>query len=345
MQRIHRSALVLAIILIVCAACATGTAFADEKPLRAASEGASGLIAQSDGGEYFQNKNYVVFYEDGKVGIVDYVGSSKKVSIPSAVKLDGKTYPVVQIFEGAFEGTAITSVSVPSTVVSIDEGAFYNCRKLAKVTGCKGLAHIGAKAFWNCSKLSSFPFGKKLELIEAKAFSGSKVKTSKYPSNLINDGSGNYFLRSYSQRVKGLESYTDAYKVLSLVNKERKKEGLRSLVMDKDLIKAAMQRAAEISVVFDHTRPNGMACETVCPDKMSGENIAYGQDSPEFVMYRWMNSPGHRANILRKEFKSVGIGCMVVDGTYYWVQTFGREKADKATKPGNKTATHTVVRM
>ena len=333
------------IALLFCLTCAPSTALADQKPLQAAPFDSSSLKAQSDDGQYFQNENYVIYFQGGKVGIEQYIGSATKVTIPEAVKLDGKFYPVVQIFSDAFSKTKVKTVSVPKTVVSIDSYAFNDCKSLTKVTGCKGLMHIGSHAFYKCSKLKSFPFGKKIEYIEAKAFSGSKVKTSSYPRSLVKDDSGNYVLRSSIVRVKGQERYTDAYKVLSLVNKERTKAGLRKLVMDEDLLKTAMQRAAEITVVFNHTRPNGESCYSADPSgKMYGENIARGQTSPAHVMYVWMNSPGHRANIMSENFKSIGIGCFKMNGNYYWVQTFGYYNADKASKPKNKTATHTVVR-
>ena len=57
-----------------------------------------------------------------------------------------------------------------------------------------------------------------------------------------------------------------------------------------------------------------------------GENIAYGQNSPEDVMNRWMNSSGHRANILNAEFEEIGVGCYVKGSRKYWVQLFGTQR-------------------
>ena len=334
----------MGILLITCLVSAPNTAFADQEQLCAASFDSEVLEQQSADSGYFRNDNYEIYFEGGQVGIVEYLGSAITVKIPEAVKLEGTYYPVVQIFEGAFENTNVKSVSIPKTIRSIDAFAFANCKSLSKITGCKNLMHIGSKAFNNCSNLKSFPFGNKIEFIESKGFSGSKVKTSTYPQSLVNDGMDNYVARSSIVHVKGQERYSDAYKVLTLVNKERAKEGLPKLVMDKDLLKAAMQRAAETTVVWDHTRPNGLASGTADPSgKMFGENIAYGQDSPSFVMYRWMNSSGHRANILSKNFKSIGIGCFKWNGTLYWVQDFGYAKADKANKPNDRTVTHKVV--
>ena len=54
----------------------------------------------------------------------------------------------------------------------------------------------------------------------------------------------------------------------------------------------------------------------------AGENIAMGQKNPEQVMSSWMNSSGHKANILNSEFGKIGIGCYKKNGIYYWVQMF-----------------------
>ena len=54
----------------------------------------------------------------------------------------------------------------------------------------------------------------------------------------------------------------------------------------------------------------------------AGENIAYGQSTPEAVVQSWMSSSGHRANILSSSFTTIGIGCTVVNGTVYWAQLF-----------------------
>ena len=119
-----------------------------------------------------------------------------------------------------------------------------------------------------------------------------------------------------------------AWQVLDIVNQERAAAGLPALTMDKKLIESAKVRAVEITSVFDHTRPDGSSCFTAFPSGLGwrGENIAAGQKSPSAVMTGWMNSAGHKANILSKNFKSIGIACYYVPGSqygYYWVQCFG----------------------
>ena len=118
-------------------------------------------------------------------------------------------------------------------------------------------------------------------------------------------GTGQAVKAAESQDVYGTVRYDYAFQVLEIVNKERALEGAGPLTMDKDLLSAAMLRSAETVVSFSHTRPNGEKCFSAS-SKMSGENIAMGGGSscatPEQVMIRWMNSPGHKANILTKSY-------------------------------------------
>lgn len=149
-----------------------------------------------------------------------------------------------------------------------------------------------------------------------------------------------------SQDVYGTARYDYAFQVLEIVNKERALEGAGPLTMDKDLLSAAMLRSAETVVSFSHTRPNGEKCFTAS-SKMSGENIAMGGGSscatPEQVMIRWMNSPGHKANILTKSYQSIGIGCFVTNYGTYWVQCFGRGTAQTLSQPENEKAAYRVA--
>ena len=122
-----------------------------------------------------------------------------------------------------------------------------------------------------------------------------------------------------------LSNYAD--QVLKLVNQERAKAGLPALTTNKTLQAAANKRAQEIVQSFSHTRPDGSSCFTVLNDysisyRSAGENIAYGQKTPAEVMKAWMNSPGHRANILKNGFGKVGIGVYKVNGVLYWTQEF-----------------------
>ena len=117
-------------------------------------------------------------------------------------------------------------------------------------------------------------------------------------------------------------------RIVELVNEERAKVGLSPVTLDKKVQAAAQVRAKEIVTSFSHTRPDGTSFSTALKEQNvsfrgSGENIAWGQKSPESVMNAWMNSSGHRANILNKNFKTIGVGYYrTANGTNHWAQLF-----------------------
>ena len=123
--------------------------------------------------------------------------------------------------------------------------------------------------------------------------------------------------------------YNTAYEteVLRLVNVERAKYGLSALALDSGATEVAHVRAKEIVTSFSHTRPNGSSCFTAADEldisyRFAGENIAYGYPTPEKVVNGWMNSEGHRKNILSSSFSKIGIGCYENNGILYWSQFF-----------------------
>ena len=93
--------------------------------------------------------------------------------------------------------------------------------------------------------------------------------------------------------VTGTEDYDEAHAVLDIVNKERTALGLDPLQLDVELTEAAMQRAAELSVLYSHNRPDGTDCFTAFPPSgftARGENIAIGYDDAADVMEGWFYS-------------------------------------------------------
>lgn len=142
--------------------------------------------------------------------------------------------------------------------------------------------------------------------------------------------------------IPGTELYSEAFDVLDIVNEERAKLGRSPLKMDRDLMDAAMQRAAETVVSFSHTRPNGQTCFTIS-SKAWGENIAVGSTNAAGAMNQWMNSSGHRDNLLDSSWSSIGVGAFrAEDGYTYWVQLFGPGSAATATQPADTYASPTV---
>lgn len=118
-----------------------------------------------------------------------------------------------------------------------------------------------------------------------------------------------------------------AEQVAVLVNEERTAYGLQPVRISPILSEAANIRAGELKNKFSHTRPNGTDCFTAMSElgikyRAAAENIAYGQKNPESVMNAWMNSSGHRANILNENMEYIGVGVFYQDGVYYWSQFF-----------------------
>lgn len=137
-----------------------------------------------------------------------------------------------------------------------------------------------------------------------------------------------------------LESYVEPYaqaadlakkrqEMLESINTERENAGLSPLLLDETVCDYAQIRAQEITESFSHTRLNG---ENYWEELgrlgvdyyPGGENIAAGNSTVSATMNQWMNSPGHKANILKEGIGKVGIGYVETEGGYhhYWVQIF-----------------------
>lgn len=120
--------------------------------------------------------------------------------------------------------------------------------------------------------------------------------------------------------------------VVDLVNKERAAVGLPSLQMNSKLSGVAEKKAEDLrdQNYFAHQSPTygspfDMMKQFGISYTAAGENIAKGQRTPESVMDGWMNSPGHKANILNANFTEIGVGYVTDSGgTTYWVQHFIR---------------------
>ncbi|NUP41769.1 MAG: CAP domain-containing protein, partial [Streptomyces sp.] len=122
-----------------------------------------------------------------------------------------------------------------------------------------------------------------------------------------------------------------AAEVVGLTNRERADAGLPPLATDPLLTTAAQAHSADMvaRAFYSHTSPDGSrpwdrAAAAGARRRSIGENIACGQRSPAEVVDGWMNSPGHRANILKPDFTHIGIGFAGGGpaGTY-WTQLFG----------------------
>ncbi|MFV0503978.1 MAG: CAP domain-containing protein [Lachnospirales bacterium] len=131
-----------------------------------------------------------------------------------------------------------------------------------------------------------------------------------------------YFFKKKTSETAGV---TTTEKVLELVNLERKKAGLSEIRLNPEVTKEAQLKVEDMINLgyFSHESPTyGTVSEQLknanIVFSMMGENIALGQTTPEEVMDAWMNSDGHKANILEPNFTDIGIGFL----ENYWVQIF-----------------------
>lgn len=136
-----------------------------------------------------------------------------------------------------------------------------------------------------------------------------------YPGQVLNIPTEDSSVRSYEQEV------------IRLVNEERSKNGLKPLTYDWELGRVARYKSQDMkdNRYFSHTSPvYGSPFQMMksfgIKYRSAGENIARGQRTPQAVVNAWMNSSGHRANILNASFTHIGVG-YVADGNY-WTQMF-----------------------
>ncbi|MFK4024354.1 CAP domain-containing protein [Streptomyces albogriseolus] len=122
---------------------------------------------------------------------------------------------------------------------------------------------------------------------------------------------------------------TAAAEVLRLVNAERAKVGCSPVTADSALTGLATAFSDDMADrgFFDHTDPDGDTpwdrAQAAGISNLGGENIARGQADAESVMQAWMDSPGHKANILNCDFKTLGVGVHLGPGGPWWTQNFG----------------------
>lgn len=116
-------------------------------------------------------------------------------------------------------------------------------------------------------------------------------------------------------------------KVIELINQIRKSNGLTALTANADLCRVARYKSQDMldKNYFSHTSPTygspfAMMKSFGISYRTAGENIAYGYPTPEAVVDGWMNSEGHRKNILNSSFAEIGVG--YVSNGHYWTQMF-----------------------
>ena len=109
----------------------------------------------------------------------------------------------------------------------------------------------------------------------------------------------------------------------NLINQYRQESGLNVLCWDDKLYEYAKIRAAEASVSWSHTRPDGTSWKNIDPNIFQGENLAKGYDNAQDAVNAWIASQGHRENILRENFTRTAIAFYNAENGWFWCQTFG----------------------
>lgn len=149
----------------------------------------------------------------------------------------------------------------------------------------------------------------------------------------------------------GYQDYGEVQEVFKYVNQYRAEAGVAPVVLDAELTEYAMQRAAELAVLYSHDRPNGKGCFTILEGADTlfitgsvGENIAMGQNDAAAVSESWYNSSGHYKNMVMESHVSVGIGCFYQNsGDLLWVQLFSSGSSGKTCTASYKKAVTATV--
>ncbi|MGN1401101.1 MAG: CAP domain-containing protein [Bacillus sp. (in: firmicutes)] len=139
----------------------------------------------------------------------------------------------------------------------------------------------------------------------------------------ISEGEGNN--GTTNETVSEISAFEQ--QVIDLTNAERAKSGLEPLTLDKELSAVARKKSEDMQAnsYFSHTSPTygspfDMMKQFGISYSAAAENIAQGQTTPEEVVNAWMNSEGHRANIMNTSYTHIGVG-YVANGNY-WTQMF-----------------------
>ena len=116
------------------------------------------------------------------------------------------------------------------------------------------------------------------------------------------------------------------FEVFTKINEARSSADLHTLEWSDELYRAAKIRSSELVTKQSHTRPDGSSCFTVS-NELARENIAYGYPSSDDVYNAWINSPGHKENILANDAKTCAIALHIDETTkykYFWTNALGR---------------------
>ncbi|HHV26561.1 serine protease [Anaerosalibacter bizertensis] len=183
---------------------------------------------------------------------------------------------------------------------------------------------------WNNYLITYIPRYKYNNTTEQNKVITEKESITKPTKNVVekNTPTENNTQKEVNQNIS-TSANAEELKVVELVNIERKKAGLSPLSYNEELSKVARIKSQDMADknYFSHNSPTYKDPFTMMKNfgikyGQAGENIAKGYLSAESVMNGWMNSSGHRANILNSNFKKIGVGYVNKGGTTYWTQMF-----------------------
>ena len=175
------------------------------------------------------------------------------------------------------------------------------------------------------------------------------------PQRWVNDGLRRWLILTgfclssvlFAQTAAEIEAFER--EVLRLTNIERANQGLPALEWDSRLGAAARKHSQDMARTnnlshtgSDGSRPHERSEREGFEYSFHGENIATGQATPANVLRSWMNSPGHRSNILNREYTHLGVGLASSAGNRnYWTQKFGRPSTSRTSQTPTTQPTQT----
>lgn len=307
----------------------------NEKEKKSASEGEIIVEKNSESIDYsFEESDY------SKEKILETTNSNTN-------NTESKTTVQFTVEETTAEEAVIEIERLEKTMYAISSANVRSVPKmesevLGKLVSSQGVSVTGKTDEWyriNYNGAEGFVHYTLLSDVQAETQAETQTETYRQAENVeekepIVDNSNipNYGENADNNSTGGNKKWdTSGYvdEVIRLVNVERAKYNLSPLVKSEKLCEAALARTNEIVQQFSHTRPNGTDCFTILGEynisfKTVGENIAAGQPSPADVVELWMDSQGHRENILNEQFGHIGVGFLNGQKDYgqYWVQLF-----------------------
>ncbi|MEM7726821.1 MAG: glycoside hydrolase family 9 protein, partial [Cyanobacteria bacterium P01_A01_bin.45] len=195
-----------------------------------------------------------------------------------------------------------------------------------------------------------------IEFTPINESNNNAVKGSSQTNNASNNTQNNKISSdSKNNQMTATSADNFTQEVLQLTNEFRKENGLSPLSLNSDLVEAAQSYSEDMGEndFFSHTGQDGStpltrAQEAGYSPNAVGENIAAGQTTPEQVVQGWIDSPGHRENLLNPNYTEIGIGHFYleedtgnVNYNHYWTQLFGRSQDMGSSNNGNTNTENT----